>query len=515
MYKTLRADRDAYISNRVIKGTRELSANVGAAGSLDLYKLYGKTLSGSVPNTELTRLLVHYDLSSIRTLISQGKLDPSNPSFNATLKLFDVYGGQPTPNNFSVSVFPLSRSFDEGLGRDIVFMADKDACNFLSGSRAQGQWLSAGCELAGGIPGTCDYITASTFVASGASLGSSQFFRTGEENLEIDVTLAISATLANIIPDEGFRISLEPSLEVDERSYFVKRFASRTAFNESKHPALIIRYDDSIQDDSQALTFDSQNTLFFYNYDRQEPKNLVSGSSLTPITGSNSLQLKLSTEISGGYYTLVFPASQHMNGTFPVKGVYSSSFVIPSSDSVFAQKLAVSGSVRVRQIWSSLDDHVTYQSGSFLFVRQGSSGWSASVNQRFTVSAHNLQGDYKNDQTAIVRIHLFDIESPYIKASRLPVEMPGSVFRDVHYQIRCVDDDLIVIPFDRLKNSTRLSSDAKGMFFPLDMSNLSKGRTYTIEVMLTSSDVTTRYDTGAQFTVSLAAISKGKRHTQM
>lgn len=492
-----------------------MTANVGAAGSLDLYKLYGKTLSGSIPNTELSRLLVHYDLSSLRTLVAQGKLDPSNSSFAATLKLFDVYGGQPTPNNFNVSVFPLSRSFDEGLGRDVVYMADKDACNFLSGSRAQGQWLTAGCEMAGGIPGTCDYITSSVFVSSGASLGSTQFFRTGEENLEIDVTLAISATLANIIPDEGFRISLENSLEVDQRSYFVKRFASRTAFNETKHPALIIRYDDSIQDDSQALTFDSQNTLFFYNYDRQEPKNLVSGSSMTPITGSNSLNLKLETEISGGVYTLTFPASQHNNGTFPSQGVYSSSFVIPSTDAVFAQKLAVSGSVRVRQIWSSLDDKVTYQSGSFLFVRPGASGGSSGVNQRFTVSAHNLQGEYKNDQIANVRIHLFDIESPIIKASRLPVEMPGAVFRDVHYQIRCVDDDLVVIPFDQLKNSTRLSSDSRGMFFSLDMSNLTRGRTYTIDVMLASSMFNTRYDTNARFTVSLATISKGKRHTQM
>lgn len=501
MYKTLKADRDAYISNRVIKNERMLTANVGNAGSLDLYKLYGKSTSGSLPNTELTRILIHYDLSPIQTLVTQGKINPTSPTFNATLKLFDVYGGQPTPNNFNVSVFPLSRSFEEGLGRDIVYLADKDACNFLSGSRAQGPWIAQGCEAAGGIPGTCDYITSSAFVSSGASLRSTQFFRTGEEDLEIDVTTIVSATLAGIIPDEGFRISLESSLESDQRSYFVKRFASRTAFNESKHPALVIKFDDSIQDDSQSLVFDSTNTLFFYNYDRQEPKNLVSGSSLTPVIGPNSLKLKLVTEVSGGVYVLSFPASQHGAGQFASTGVYSSSFVIPSSDPVFAQKLALSGSVKVRQVWSSMDETVTYQSGSFLYVRPKLSGGSSAVNQRFTVSVHSLQAEYDQSQTALVRVHLFDIESPYIKASRLPVEMPGSVFRDVHFQIRCVDDDSIAVAFDRLKNSTRLSSDEKGMYFPFDMSNLTKGRTYTIEVMLASTIVNSVYKTGVRFLV--------------
>ena len=253
MYLTLKAKKDAYVTDRVIKSVRSHNGNVGAAGSLDLFKLYGTTLSGTNPNIELSRLLIQFDLQQLRDLVSQRRIDITNPSFSCKLKLFDVYGGQPTPANFTTTIFPLSRSFDEGLGRDVVFYADLDSCNFITASIAQGNWLLSGCNLGGGLPGSVDYITAS---ALGTSMQVTQLFTTGEENLDVDVTTIISATLTNQIPDEGFRIAFTQAIENDTRTYFVKRFASRTAFNEDKRPKLIVKYDDSIQDDSQSLYFD-------------------------------------------------------------------------------------------------------------------------------------------------------------------------------------------------------------------------------------------------------------------
>lgn len=484
MYKVLRPDRDAYITDRVVKATRTTSANVGAAGSLDLFKLYGYTSSGSNPNIELSRLLIHYDLQPLRDLVSAGKIDPGNPSFNVTLKLFDVYGGQATPANFTVVAHPLSRSFTEGLGRDVVYYADRDVCNFLSGSRAQGAWLLSGCNLGGGLPGTVDFVTASVNVANGVSLKSSQLFVTGEENLELDVTLAISATLAGLIPDEGFRIAYDPSHETDSHSYFVKRFASRTAFNEDKHPRLIVKYDDSIQDDNQALFFDSQATLFLYNYVKHVPANLTSGSSLTPVTGANSVILKLATEISGGWYTTAVTGSQHTLGIFPVKGVYSASITLASSDPIFAAKLAQSGSVKFTPIWGSIDGTVAYLTGSPLTVRPAERGMSTIDDQKLTVSVHGLHDSHFSDEVIVVHAHLFDTTSPLYMASRIPTERPGLVMRDVHYQVRDAVTGVIEIPFDTVKNSTRLSSDGTGMYFKLDMSNLTSERSYVIDILV-------------------------------
>lgn len=486
MLKVLRPDRDAYITDRVVKKVRSYPANVGAGGSLDLFKLYGATQSGSSPNVELSRLLIHYDLQPLRDLVAAGKVDPGNPSFNCSLRLFDVYGGQPTPANFTATVFPLSRSFDEGLGRDVVYYADQDVCNFLTGSRGQGAWLLSGCGLGGGLPGDVDYVTASVNVQGGTSLRGAQLFKTGEEDLNVDVTLVVSATLAGLLPDEGFRIALDDALEQDLRTYFVKRFAARTAFNEDKHPRLIVKFDDSVQDDSQSLFFDSTSFLFLYNYVRQAPANLTSGSAHTPITGSNSLILKLATEVSGGWYTLAFTGSQHTHGVFPVVGVYSASVELSSNDPILASKLAQSGSVKLTPIWGSLDGTVTYLTGSAITAFAAERGASTIDNKRLIVSVHGLHDSHFSDEETVVRVHLFDVTSPVMTATRLPVELPGAVIRDVYYQVRDDTTGLVEIPFDTVHNSTRLSSDGSGMFFRLDMSNLTKDRSYVIDVLVTT-----------------------------
>lgn len=483
MYKVLRPDRDAYITDRVIKGVRVTGANVGQAGSLDLFKLYGVTLSGSSPNTELSRLLVHFDLQPLRDLVTAGRIDPTNPSFTCNLRLFDVYDGQATPSNFTVAAAPLSRSFDEGQGRDIVYFSDGDVCNFLSGSRAQGSWLLTGCALGGGLPGAVDYITASVTMP-GIDLVATQLFTTGEEDLNINVTAAISATLAGDLPDEGFRISFSSALEGDTHTYFVKRFAGRTAFNEDKRPRLTVRYDDSVQDDSQSLFLDSTSYLFLYNYVRQAPASLVSGSALTPITGSNCLILKLATEISGGWYVLPFTGSQHRSGINFVPGVYSASVYLPSTDATLAAKLAESGSIKLTPIWGSLDGAVTFQTGSAIRAYAAERGPVAMDPKRFVVSVHGLQAEYGSGDETVLRAHIFDITSPVIKVVKIPAELPGAVIRDVHYRVRDSVTNLIEIPFDTTKNSTRLSSDAGGMYFRLDTANLTRGRSYVIDILI-------------------------------
>ncbi len=488
MYKVLRPDKDAYITDRVIKGERAHSANVGQAGSLDLFKLYGITATGSNPNIELSRLLIHFDLDPLRELVTDGKVDITNPSFHCRLRLFDVYGGQPTPINFTIDVAPLSRSFDEGLGRDVVYYGDGDVCNFLTGSRTQGAWLLSGCNLGGGMPGTVDYVTASTGVASGISLVSSQLFQTGEEDLDVDVTTVISATLSGLLPDQGFRLALDSDLEVDTRTYFVKRFAGRAAFNEDKRPRLIVKYDDSIQDDSQALYFDSPSYLFLYNYVRQAPANLTSGSSLTPVTGSNSLILKLATEISGGWHELTFSGSQHTNGSNPVTGIYSASVNIPSTNAILAAKLATSGSVKLTPIWSSRDGTVGFLTGSAIYAYAAQRGASSIAPRRFVVTTYGIQDEYESTDESVLRVHIFDQTLPSVRLLRTPTEMPGIVVRDVHYRIRDVITDKIEIPFDTDHNSTRLSSDATGMYFKLDASNLTRGRSYVIDVMIVTGD---------------------------
>ncbi len=98
MKRKLRATKDTYITNRIIRDSfRATDANVGLAGTLDLFKLAdessytdsGPFVSGTNDPIELSRILIKFDLTPLMALTSS-VLDLNNSSFSCTLRLFDV-----------------------------------------------------------------------------------------------------------------------------------------------------------------------------------------------------------------------------------------------------------------------------------------------------------------------------------------------------------------------------------------------------------------------------------------
>ena len=166
-----------------------------------------------------------------------------------------------------------------------------------------------------------------------------------------------------------FRISFTGSQEQDNKTRFVKRFASRHVRNSSLQPRLDVIWDDTIIDNHKNFYFDLSGSLFLKSFTRGMPANIVSGSSLLPVTGNNCIKLTLRT----GSFVFEASASQHQAGTkimqtdpagsTPssynyVTGVYSASFAIPSSDSTtvawgttLAQMIARTGSVTFDEYW--------------------------------------------------------------------------------------------------------------------------------------------------------------------
>lgn len=483
MFRILKADKDTYITNKYIDGVRAVSGNVGIAGSLDLFKLYGITLSGSekIPQTELSRLLIHFDLTPLRTLVSTNKVDISHSSFKCYMSLKDVYGGQPTPSNFSVDIFPLSASFSEGLGKDIAYYADKDKANFLSAS-SDARWGGEGCTLACFATGSGDYITSSLTVPDTKV---SQTFSTGQEDILVDVTSVISATIKGDLPDSGFRISFTPAIESDTKTYFVKRFASRHAYDESKHPKLLVKFDDSILDDTSNLYLDSpvSASLFLYNYVNNQLTNLLSGG--VEVTGSNSILLELKTEVTGvGTYSLFFTGSQHRYGSNFATGIYSASVTLPLSDANLKTSYLQSGSIKFTPVWSSLDKTVAYVTGSSITAHAPNRITNRLNPRRYTVSVIGINSEYSQSEEVTMRVNIFDQNSPIIVATRLPVLLPGIVLRNSHYAIRNTATNEYVIPFDTTNNSTKLSSDSDGMYFSFNTAALTPLNSYAIDIMI-------------------------------
>ena len=500
MYKIFNAEKDTYITNRVINNVRMLSGNVGSASTLDLFKLYGISSTGSTPNAELSRLLIKFDLDPIRSLISASLVDINDQSFKCYIKLFDVYAGQPTPKNFTVTLHPLSRSFDEGLGRDVVGYTDADISNFLTSSRSEGGWNITGSGQPGGNGDVAiDYLTSFVENSQSASLEFVQTFVTGDENLLIDVTQAISATLINLIPDKGFRIALTSSLETDTRTYFVKRFASRHAYDSSKHPQLIMKFDDSVVSDVSNLSLNTSSSFTLYNYDSQAAANIFSGS--TEITGTNSLLLTLSTPISGGTYSLTFSGSQVSLGLNNVVGLYSASVYVNSQNQNVIEKVNASGSIMFTPVWGSIDGSIGYHTGSNVRFYPTSTSTKSFSTTKYIVSVTNVPQEITKPDSITARVNVFDNSAPQIMLVKSPTKLPGLNVRNTFYQIRNSTTNQVVVPYDTVHNSTKCSSDSDGMFFVIDTGNLEINESYAVDILIVSKGLQREYKTSSTFKV--------------
>jgi len=494
MFRVLKADKDTYITNKYIDGKPAVSGNVGIAGSLDFFKLYGVTIvtsgSNKIPKTELSRTLIHFDLDPLQELFEEGKLDLSHNSFKCFISLKDVYGGQPTPSNFTIDVFPMSASWSEGIGKDVAYYSDEDKCNFLSAS-SDALWASEGCASECFSTGSGDYITSSITIANTKV---SQTFVKGTEDLLVDVTNIISATIKGDLPDQGFRLSFSSAIEADTKTYFVKRFASRHAYDESKRPKIIVKFDDSILDDTSNLYLDSpvSSSLFLYNYVHGQLANLLSGS--TSVTGSNSILLELQSEVTGaGQYSLYFTGSQHKFGTNFSTGIYSASLTLPLSNENIKTSFDLSGSVIFKPIWTSLDQTVVYITGSNIVARAPERISYRLNPRRYRVNATGISSEYSEEEEVTMRVYIFDENDPQIIAKRLPVELPGLSLRKVHYAIRNVATNEYEIPFDTSYNSTKISSDSKGMYFNFNTSALTTLNLYVIDLMIIVDNLEQKY----------------------
>ncbi len=518
MYRSIKADKDAYITDRIIKGSRRTDANTGESGTLDLYKLYGLNKSGSAALCELTRLLIHFDLTDLRTDFANGLIDIASPTFNCVMKLHDVYGGQSTPRNFTVKAYPLSRSWDEGRGRDVVFYQDGDVVNFLTASWTSdggpSVWFASGANAKGllGSP-NIDIIASGNLGLGVVDLFSTASFIDGTENLEVDVTRVMSATLAGQMPDFGFRISFTESQEEDVRTRFVKRFSSRQSVDNNKRPQLITRFDDSKVSHQSSFYFDAPGTLFMRKYVRGNPANVVSGSSLTPITGSNCMLLKLWTYFSSstGYqqHSQSVPVSQFLVGSTYTTGLYSATFTINSNEPDLRDLItnaAMSGSnchVRFQQVWGSLDDTIAYHSAS-LNVKLPDTTLGPFRARQYQVNVPNTAVEYQPTDTVRFRCFVFDRMNPQFMSARVPQEEP-SLILEAHYSVRDTISDEVIVPFDRVYNSTRMSADSEFLHFDVWMESLIPGRSYAIDVMIVDGGQTEIFfDASPAFRVSVS-----------
>jgi len=511
------ASADSYITDKIIDGNfRAEDANVGRAATLDLFKLWGETrINGSGSQNEISRLLVKFDYQNIQDLTAS-KLNLNGSDFKAELKLFDIKAGNAVPANFNVAVFPLSQAFDEGVGKDVISFGDLGSVNFLTAAYANGadaKWNSSGANQVGALGAANIDVFSNANFSDGlgaVNVIGSQKFVEGTANLVVDVTTLVSATVAGQMPNYGFRISLSGSDESDKKTRFVKRFAARHVADPLLRPRIEVSYDDSYRDDHSSFFFDLSGSLFLNSYARSTAANLVSGSTLAPITGLNCLLVK----IKSGAFSYIATASQRVGGTIDsnaenfITGVYSASVAIPSNDASLVSKkwslakyVERSGSIVFEEYWYSLDGKVGFHTGSLKVDR--ATRFSANfTSQEPIIHVTNTAEEYRSSDQPRLRIFGRDLEQEHRKPVRVPIRLAAVIFDKVYYRVRDADSGRLIIGFGEKDNSTRVSTDSEGMFFDFHMNILPRGRAYRFEFLIVNRGTRSIVkDPAARFTV--------------
>ncbi len=498
MFYILTASSDTYITNKILQNKfRATDSNMGRAGTLDLFRLYdessfvssGTRLTSSVE--ELTRLFVKFDYDELVSMTSSS-LDLNHSSFKAMLRLSEVKTGAPVPKDFNVVVYPLAVPFSEGSGRNVTQFSDVDAANFVTASYSNGSanlWNTSGSGASGYLGDSgVDYYTSGSVGGTEIDFGASQLFEDGTGDILVDITSAVSSSLSNDLENYGFRISFSGSDETDSKTRFAKRFASRHSSNKLIIPRILLTWDDSIQDRHLDLQFNVSSSLFLTNTVSGERQNLVSDSSLTELVGENCVLLRFISGSGTNYETsFSVQASQHTASTngAGMTGVYSGTFNLSEFNSTFFNTTPRSkDEIELMEIWSTNNQEVGFYTGS-ITIRKPKRSTSGFSDRRLHVTTFNSRTEYKDGTKVVMRIFIEDLDQTYNeKAYKLPRRRKSIVVDTAYYRIIDKETGTVMVPFDEVNNSTKLSKDSDGMYFSFYTNGLPRGRQYGIDLLV-------------------------------
>lgn len=479
---------DTYITNKIVNNeSRATGGNVGYASTIDLFKLYGETTlkgvaglctlgDGTVRDdmseqecsdaggtwnenlTELSRGLLYFDLAQLKSEIESRVNVQTDTSLQVILKLKDVQGTQVAPSNFTLELCPLISPFTEGLGDNITTFGDSFTANWLSRTDSE-DWSEPGGVL------TVDYTTP---IAT-------QIFSSGLEDLEMDITDWARRVWNDETINNGWMLKFTDELESDTRTYFVKRFSSRHSRNPMLRPMISVSWNNFLIDDHLDFYTGSTNKLTI--------RNFVQG------TASNTINPPKVT-LSYGTWSKESTASLVSLGSIEQTGHYEASINVDlyGEDSALATDITSSGSILVQERWTYEDDStpantILIHSGSITMNYPLASASGVSKEWRFSLL--DLKSSYVTNESPQIRLFVRErnLENEPV---RIPIQLPSQIIRKAYYQVKDTNNMKVIIPFsDKLSTpneSTRISTDASGMYFSFPASLLPRGRTYTIDV---------------------------------
>ena len=236
MHYFIFANKDSYITeaspSHIIIDADTVDKNYGHDEILELGKEFANLYSTSSYNT--SRVLIQFDYSDISSSIVNQYI--TDPKFY--LRLYETEGQQELSKDYSLLAFPLSQSWEEGVGKKFDKPYTKKGVtwkDYNSGSA----WSLGNFNADSG-----SRTTGGGVWMTGSGYQASQSFSNQSPDVEMDVTDIVNKHLGgnNKINNFGFVLKFDSSTEADVSLHDFKFFSRHT--HTIYAPTLEVRWDD-------------------------------------------------------------------------------------------------------------------------------------------------------------------------------------------------------------------------------------------------------------------------------
>jgi hypothetical protein len=463
---------NAFDANLVTRGS---GSNMGYADALEVFSIYGQKEGSNGQTQELSRILIKFPVSHLSASRAAGNI-PASGSMSFYLKMYNAETPWTLPQDFTLTVAPVSQSWTEGAGLDMDNYQDLGTSNWMKADDST-DWTHVGG----------DYLPSNNF---------NVLFEQGYENLEHDITDIVENWIkgsgAGGYDNHGLGVHLTSSQEAyfsssvgadsgsviqnvsgATQSYYTKKFFARSTEFFFKRPVIEARWNSRVLDDrenfyyssSLAPAADNLNNLYFYNYIRGRLVDYGGDIGLTLYSSSAGIP-------KGSPITMASPGGTVATASKVATGIYR----VPVALTAAATPLAA-----INDVWVDVDSSEQLATGSF-YPEVFPTYDAAPTFSRIT-SCTNLKKSYSTQDTARFRFFVRDRNwSPTIYTVAT-ANNPTDIINSASYSVARVTDNLNVVPYGTGSElSTLLSYDKDGNYFDLDMGILEGGYMYEIKL---------------------------------
>ena len=348
------------------------------------------------------------------------------------------------------------------------------------------------------VSGGGDFLSSSTSPDVYADYHYTQLFKSGLENLQIDITALVERWIRGPggggIANYGMGIKLTSSQEAlgygknvkassDQPtqnipdgatdSYYTKRFFARGSQYFFKRPTIQAKWDSARRDhrgqffiSSSLASTENINDIYFYNYVRGRLKTIPSSDSLTVSIYSSSAGEPTSTRLrikdSSNNY------ADSVTATQVETGVYKARLQVVEDLSI------------LNDVWSLGTTQI--HTGTINTVSLGTAVHAREPT--YYINITNLQNSYAQDQTARFNIYVREKNWNPTIYTKAVASAPTITIPTASYRVLRIFDNLEVVSHDTGSGllATGLSYDVSGSYFDFDMKLLQPDYEYGFKI---------------------------------